>query len=54
MTTISELASLCNAEILGADGKVSEVHIDAASGAVIDVEDKEHEKKGGKKGKGKK
>lgn len=41
-------------EILGADGKVSEVHIDAASGAVIDVEDKEHEKKGGKKAKGKK
>lgn len=45
-------------EIVGADGKVSEVHIDAATGAVIDVEDKEHEKKGDmkgeKKGKGKK
>lgn len=34
-------------EILGADGKMSEVHIDAATGAVIDVETK----KGGKKGK---
>ncbi len=37
-------------EIVGADGKVSEVHIDAATGEVIDVEDKEHEKKGEKKG----
>lgn len=37
-------------EIVGADGKVSEVHIDAATGDVIDVEDKEHEKKGEKKG----
>src|SRR6266540_6718859 len=32
-------------EIVGADGKVSEVHIDAATGAVIDVEDKKAEKK---------
>jgi len=39
-------------EVVGADGKVSEVHIDAATGAVIDVEDKKAEKKG--KGKGKK
>ena len=38
-------------EIVGADGKVSEVHIDAATGAVIDVEDKKAEKKEGKKGK---
>src|SRR5437867_1245137 len=42
-------------EIVGADGKVTEVHIDAASGAVIDTEDKKskqkkHEKK--KEGKG--
>lgn len=36
-------------EIVGADGKVSEVHIDAATGAVIDVEDKKAEKKEGKK-----
>jgi uncharacterized membrane protein YkoI len=35
-------------EIVGADGKVSEVHIDAGTGAVIDVEDKKHEKKDGK------
>lgn len=41
-------------EIVGADGKVSEVHIDAATGAVIDVEDKKAEKKEDKKGKGKK
>jgi len=34
-------------EIVGADGKVTEVHIDAASGEVIDTESK----KGGKKGK---
>jgi hypothetical protein len=40
-------------EIVGADGKVSEVHIDAATGAVIDVEDKKAEKKDEKKGKGK-
>lgn len=38
-------------EIVGADGKVSEVHIDAATGAVIDVEEKKAEKKEGKKGK---
>ena len=38
-------------EIVGADGKVSEVHIDAATGAVIDVEDKKDEEK--HKGKGK-
>ena len=36
-------------EIVGADGKVSEVHIDAATGAVIDVEDKKAEKKDEKK-----
>ena len=36
-------------EIVGADGKVSEVHIDAATGAVIDVEDKKAEKKEDKK-----
>jgi len=41
-------------EIVGADGKVSEIHIDAATGAVIDVEDKKDEKKEDKKGKGKK
>jgi len=40
-------------EIVGADGKVSEVHIDAATGTVIDVEDKKTEKKDEKKGKGK-
>ena len=43
-------------EVLGADGKVTEVHIDAATGSVIDTEakkDEKHEgkKKGGKKGK---
>jgi len=44
-------------EVLGANGKVTEVHIDAATGAVIDVEAKDKkEKKGerqkdGKKGK---
>lgn len=41
-------------EVVGADGKVSEIHIDAATGAVIDVEDKKDEKKEDKKGKGKK
>ena len=41
-------------EVVGADGKVSEVHIDAATGAVIDVEEKKAEKKEDKKGKGKK
>ena len=39
-------------EVLGADGKVTEVHIDAATGAVIDTEAKKDEKKKeGKKGK---
>lgn len=45
-------------EVLGADGKVTEVHIDAATGAVIDTEAKEkkdkkdeHKKEGKKKGK---
>lgn len=38
-------------EVLGADGKVTEVHIDAATGAVIDTEAKE--KKDAKKKKGK-
>lgn len=41
-------------EVVGADGKVSEVHIDAATGSVIDVEAKKDEKKEDKKGKGKK
>ena len=39
-------------EVVGADGKVTEVHIDAASGEVIDREMKKDEsKKEGKKGK---
>lgn len=41
-------------EVLGADGKVTEVHIDAATGAVIDTEakvKKDENKKEGKKGK---
>jgi len=39
-------------EVLGADGNVTEVHIDAATGAVIDTEAKKDEKKKeGKKGK---
>jgi uncharacterized membrane protein YkoI len=39
-------------EVLGADGTVTEVHIDAATGAVIDTEAKKNEKKKeGKKGK---
>lgn len=39
-------------EIVGADDKVSEVHVDADSGAVIDVEEKKGEaKQKGKKGK---
>jgi uncharacterized membrane protein YkoI len=44
-------------EVLGADGKVTEVHIDAATGAVIDTETKDKKdkkdehKKDGKKGK---
>ncbi|MGQ0811299.1 MAG: PepSY domain-containing protein [Nitrospiraceae bacterium] len=37
-------------EVLGADGKVTEVHIDAASGAVIDTEDKKEKHKEKKKG----
>ena len=41
-------------EIVGADDKVTEVHIDADSGAVIDTEMKGEEKKGKDKGKGKK
>ena len=39
-------------EILGADGHVTEVHIDAGTGAVIDTEaKKEEKKKSGAKGK---
>jgi uncharacterized membrane protein YkoI len=40
-------------EVVGADGKTMEVHIDAATGEVIDVEAKKHEKheKHEKKGK---
>lgn len=39
-------------EVVGADGTVTEVHIDAASGDVIDTEMKKDEKKKeGKKGK---
>jgi uncharacterized membrane protein YkoI len=38
-------------EVLGADGHVTEVHIDATSGEVIDTEMKEEKKKEGKKGK---
>ena len=38
-------------EVVGADGKTSEIHIDAATGTVIDVEAKHEEKE---KGKGKK
>ena len=41
-------------EVLGADGKVTEVHIDAATGAVIDVEAKKDEKHDEKKKEGKK
>jgi Peptidase propeptide and YPEB domain len=41
-------------EVLGADGKVTEVHIDAATGAVIDVEAKKDEKDKEKKKEGKK
>ena len=38
-------------EVLGTDGNVTEVHIDAATGAVIDTEAKKDEKKKeGKKG----
>ena len=39
-------------EVLGADGNVTEVHIDAGTGTVIDIEAKKDEKKtAGKKGK---
>jgi uncharacterized membrane protein YkoI len=42
-------------EVLGADGQVTEVHIDAATGTVIDTEAKDnkhgHKKDGKKKGK---
>jgi uncharacterized membrane protein YkoI len=40
-------------EVLGADGKVTEVHIDAATGTVIDTEakGKKEQHKGKKKGK---
>ena len=39
-------------EVLGADGNVTEVHIDAATGAVIDTEaKKDKKKKEGKKAK---
>ena len=41
-------------EVLDANGKVTEVHIDAATGLVIDTEPKgkdEHKKEGKKKGK---
>lgn len=41
-------------EVLGADGNVTEVHIDAATGAVIDTEAKKHEKHDDKKKEGKK
>jgi len=36
-------------EVLGADGNVTEVHIDAGTGAVIDTEAKKDEKKKGEK-----
>ncbi len=36
-------------EIVGPDNKVTEVHIDAATGDVIDTEEKKEEKKGEKK-----
>lgn len=41
-------------EVVGADGKTSEIHIDAATGAVIDVEAKKDEKEKEKKKEGKK
>ena len=41
-------------EVVGADGKTSEIHIDAATGTVIDVEDKKEEKHKEKKKEGKK
>lgn len=41
-------------EILGADGNVTEVHIDASTGTVVDTEMKKDEKAEGKKTGGKK
>ena len=41
-------------EVLGADGNVTEVHIDAATGVVIDTEAKKDEKHEDKKKEGKK
>ena len=38
-------------EVVGGDGNVTEVHIDAATGTIIDTEAKKDEKKTGKKGK---
>jgi uncharacterized membrane protein YkoI len=38
-------------EVFGADGSVTEVHIDATTGTVIDTEVKKDEKKKDKKGK---
>ncbi len=35
-------------EVLGADGKVTEVHIDAGTGSVIDTEEKKAKGKGNK------
>jgi len=40
-------------EIVGADDKITEVHVDADTGAVIDTEEKGAEKKHEGKGKGK-
>lgn len=36
-------------EVLGEDGKVKEVHVDAITGQIIDTEDKKMEKHEGKK-----
>jgi uncharacterized membrane protein YkoI len=36
-------------EVVDMDGKVTEIHIDAGTGDVIDTEEKKEEKKGGKK-----
>jgi len=41
-------------EVVGADGKVTEVHIDAATGTVIDTEAKKDDKDKEKKKEGKK
>ena len=38
-------------EVVGSDGNVTEVHIDAATGTIIDTEAKKEEKHSGKKGK---